>query len=270
MLPFFRKIRYRLAENNQFLAYSRYAIGEILLVVVGILIALSVNNYNQSRMEKEDEAAYLEGIRSDLLSQISDYEEFISSNDQRITIINELLDNEVEQRGFKRNDSIIGMFNKIISVSPPTEVKTTFTELLSSGDLKLIRNESLKNDIVRFYQDLERMVQGSISNITNVYQNHLLSILTSRTLVGNQGNYSSYDGDLEKEVHDRDYPDHVIEAVYEKLEDPNLELELVNALNLRAIIEVLQKDRSRVIVESAQELIKHIETELRDEHDMEI
>lgn len=91
-------------------------------MVVGILIALSVNNYNQSRMEKEDEAAYLEGIRSDLLSQISDYEEFISSNDQRITIINELLDNEVEQGGFKRNDSIIGMFNKIISVSPPTEI----------------------------------------------------------------------------------------------------------------------------------------------------
>lgn len=114
------------------------------------------------------------------------------------------------------------------------------------------------------------MVQGSNSNITNVYQNHLLSILTSRTLVGNQGNYSSYDGDLEKEVHDRDYPDHVIEAVYEKLEDPNLELELVNALNLRAIIEVLQKDRSRVIVESARELITHIEPELRDEHDMEI
>jgi hypothetical protein len=47
-------------------------------------------------------------------------------------------------------------------------------------------------------------------------------------------------------------------------------LELVNALNMRALIEVLQKDRSRTIVESAQELIKDIGSELRDQHDIEI
>jgi hypothetical protein len=239
-------------------------------VVIGILIALSVNNYNQSLKNKKDEAAYLEGIRSDLLKQIIDFEEFISYNDERITIINELLDNEVEQGGFKRNDSIFGMFNKIISVSSPTEIKTTFTELLSSGDLNLIRNQNLKNDIVRFYQDLEGMIQRSNSNLTNVYQNHIFSILASRTLVGNQDNYSSYWGDLKKELRDRNYPEHVKEAVFDKLEDPDLELELVNALNMRALIEVLQKDRSRTIVESAQELIKDIESELRDQHDIEI
>ena len=258
-----------MADDNKPLKYMRYAIGEIILVVVGILIALSVNNYNQSRIDKKDGAAYLEGIRSDLLKQIIDFEEFISYNDQRIRIINELLDNEVEKGGFKRNDSIIGMFNKIISISAPTETKTAFTELLSSGDLNLIRNESLKSEIVRFYQNLAEMVQRSNSNITNVYQNHLLSILTARTLIGNQGNYSGYWGNLKNEVIDRNYPDHVKEAVFEKLENPDLELELVNALNLRAIIEVLQKDRSKTIVESAHELVNHIESELRDQHDIE-
>ncbi len=44
MLPFFRKIRYRLAQDNQFFKYSRYTIGEIVLVVIGILIALYINN----------------------------------------------------------------------------------------------------------------------------------------------------------------------------------------------------------------------------------
>ena len=161
------------------------------------------------------------------------------------------------------------MFNKIISISAPTETKTAFTELLSSGDLNLIRNESLKSEIVRFYQNLAEMVQRSNSNITNVYQNHLLSILTARTLIGNQGNYSGYWGNLKNEVIDRNYPDHVKEAVFEKLENPDLELELVNALNLRAIIEVLQKDRSKTIVESAHELVNHIESELRDQHDIE-
>ena len=258
-----------MADDNRPLKYMRYAVGEIALVVIGILIAFSVNNYNQSRIDKKDAAAYLEGIRSDLLKQIIDFEEVITYNDQRIMIINELLDNEVEQGGFKRNDSIIGMFNKIISVSSPTETKTAFTELLSSGDLNLIRNEILKSEIVRFYQNLKEMVQRSNGNITNVYQNHLLSILTARTLIGNQGNYSGYWGNLNIEVIDRNYPDHVKEAVFEKLEDPELELELVNALNLRALIEVLQKDRSKTIVESAHELVNHIESELRDQHHIE-
>ena len=46
MINFFRKTRKKLADDNKFFKYSRYAIGEIVLVVVGILIALQVNNYN--------------------------------------------------------------------------------------------------------------------------------------------------------------------------------------------------------------------------------
>lgn len=53
MLPFFRKIRWRLAQDNQFFKYSRYAIGEIALVVVGILIALYINNWNENRKKRE-------------------------------------------------------------------------------------------------------------------------------------------------------------------------------------------------------------------------
>jgi len=59
MTPFFRRIRRKLANNNQFLMYSRYAIGEIVLVVVGILIALQINNWNEYRKERLKERAYL-------------------------------------------------------------------------------------------------------------------------------------------------------------------------------------------------------------------
>jgi len=53
MTPFFRRIRHKLANENQFLRYSRYAIGEIVLVVVGILIALQINTWNEQRKDKE-------------------------------------------------------------------------------------------------------------------------------------------------------------------------------------------------------------------------
>ena len=52
MTPFFRRIRQKLANENQFLKYSRYAIGEIVLVVIGILIALAINNWNEERVKK--------------------------------------------------------------------------------------------------------------------------------------------------------------------------------------------------------------------------
>ncbi|MGB5264769.1 MAG: DUF6090 family protein, partial [Lutimonas sp.] len=52
MIPFFRKIRKKMADDNRPLKYMRYAIGEILLVVIGILIALQINNWNEDRVKK--------------------------------------------------------------------------------------------------------------------------------------------------------------------------------------------------------------------------
>jgi len=52
MINFFRKTRKQLADDNKFFKYSRYAIGEIVLVVIGILIALSINNWNEVQKER--------------------------------------------------------------------------------------------------------------------------------------------------------------------------------------------------------------------------
>ena len=49
MIPFFRKIRKKMADDNKPLKYMRYAIGEIVLVVIGILIALQINTWNEER-----------------------------------------------------------------------------------------------------------------------------------------------------------------------------------------------------------------------------
>jgi hypothetical protein len=59
MLPFFSKIRYHLAKDNQFLKYSRYAIGEIVPVVIGILIALQINTWNEQNKGNKEEQIIL-------------------------------------------------------------------------------------------------------------------------------------------------------------------------------------------------------------------
>ena len=66
MLRFFRQIRQRLLTDNKFSKYLLYAIGEILLVVIGILIALQVNNWNEDRIERKNEVKLLKELKADL------------------------------------------------------------------------------------------------------------------------------------------------------------------------------------------------------------
>ena len=58
MINFFRKIRYNLMEKNKTGKYLKYAIGEILLVVIGILIALQINTWNEERLKQKELKIY--------------------------------------------------------------------------------------------------------------------------------------------------------------------------------------------------------------------
>lgn len=80
MIPIFRRLRKQLANDNKPIQYLRYAIGEIVLVVIGILIALSINNWNQDLQNKKLEQATLKALLNefqDNRNSISDYLENI-------------------------------------------------------------------------------------------------------------------------------------------------------------------------------------------------
>ncbi|WP_157473012.1 DUF6090 family protein [Eudoraea adriatica] len=74
MIKFFRRIRYDLMEKNKTGKYFKYAIGEILLVVIGILIALSINNWNEKVKNMRIENNYLIRISKDLENDLLEFE----------------------------------------------------------------------------------------------------------------------------------------------------------------------------------------------------
>ncbi|MGB5316457.1 MAG: DUF6090 family protein, partial [Robiginitalea sp.] len=74
MLRFFRTLRQRFLNENKFNKYLLYAIGEIVLVVIGILIALSINNWNENLKNKKLETSYLKRIYEDLDTDLLQYE----------------------------------------------------------------------------------------------------------------------------------------------------------------------------------------------------
>ena len=70
MIRFFRKIRLKLVRENKFGQYIKYAIGEIVLVVIGILIAVQINNWNQNRKDDQILNEYLVKIKSHTLEDL--------------------------------------------------------------------------------------------------------------------------------------------------------------------------------------------------------
>ena len=72
MIKFFRKIRYNLMSENKTGKYFKYAIGEIILVVIGILIALQINNWNENRLQQKQLLSVYKRILTDIDNDIKE------------------------------------------------------------------------------------------------------------------------------------------------------------------------------------------------------
>ena len=145
MIKFFKKIRQNLLTENKFSKYMLYAIGEIVLVVVGILIALQINNWNQNRLAVNEEQAILKNIHTEFLqNKVVLIESIRQSNIVSIsgkTIFNLIGKERIEIE--KNNvDSLIFNSLEIASFRPS---ENTISDLLQSGRLQLLRNNRLKD-----------------------------------------------------------------------------------------------------------------------------
>jgi len=152
MINFFRKIRRKLADDNKPLKYARYAIGEIVLVVIGILIALQINNWNEEKKDRSLEIEFLKRLKSDLVTdstyysrRIKDSENFVMSN---IDFISELY---MVQKNYT---DVKILFEKLtLSSKHLVTQNSTYLELINDGKLNLIRNTELKTALIGYYRN---------------------------------------------------------------------------------------------------------------------
>lgn len=157
MIKFFRRIRQKLIIENKLSKYLLYAIGEILLVVIGILIALQINNNNDLRKARIKEVHYLNNIKTDLKINNLEIDRYIDVRTQSIEAANTIIDH---MEGKPIED--LGAFNAlgvpIYNWQKFHQNNNTFQELVSSGNLALISNDSIKNmllDIETVYKKLK-------------------------------------------------------------------------------------------------------------------
>ena len=151
-MKFFRNIRKKLASENKVGSYLRYAIGEILLVVIGILIALQVNNWNEARKNRIQERNFLVRLLTDINTDIENISSSIRLNKNRMQRAEFLLASmdqpqlaEDSATYFIRSIEYAGYTNN------PVVSNNTFEEIKSSGKLSIIRNEKLRSVIQEYY-----------------------------------------------------------------------------------------------------------------------
>ncbi len=166
MIPIFRKIRHKLSDNNQFLKYSRYAIGEILLVVIGILIALSINNWNEYRKQRVLEQEILNNLSNNLErniglieSQLEVIFEFNNSSDVILSIIEKKNDYSDSLKTHFDNVRLLGTFGMFLPEDG--------YESLKNAGFDIIINSSIKREI----QTLFEVTYPTAINIIKGFEN---------------------------------------------------------------------------------------------------
>lgn len=149
MLKFFRKIRQKLINQSNIKKYALYAIGEIVLVVIGILIALQINNWNEKNKIKNEELKILTEIKKSLKDDLRNLKINLRTNvssKRSLNIIKEQIALE------KPTNDSLNYFYYAILFTNTVDITTGPYETLKSKGLDLISNDSLRNNIVLYYE----------------------------------------------------------------------------------------------------------------------
>lgn len=148
MIKFFRKIRYDLLEKNKTGKYFKYAIGEIILVVIGILIALSINNWNENAKTHRNQRNNLQLIKVEMINNLQavveakkDLSRTIASSRDLINLIN--THNNLKNIEEPELSSLIaGLLRDDVQAFLENGA---MNQLIASDGLKNIENDSIRN-----------------------------------------------------------------------------------------------------------------------------
>ncbi len=149
MIKFFRHIRQTLIMENKTGKYLKYAIGEIVLVVIGILIALQINTWNENRKLKLQEVSILKDLQTDLKASLLEINRNIDENQKIVNYIKTIAKYLEEDLPYE--NVLDSAFGKITAWSSPYFTFTAYETLKNKG-LDIIQNIDLKKFIVNLYE----------------------------------------------------------------------------------------------------------------------
>jgi hypothetical protein len=148
MIKFFRKIRQNMIKENRASKYLLYAIGEIILVVIGILIALSINNWNNDQNLRRTEVALLKEMKKNLETDLVDIQWNINNNKTKLNANEIVLESLKNSESY--NDTLNFYYGNLWGGTYFSKNTSAYDNLKSIG-FHIIKNDSLRIRITELY-----------------------------------------------------------------------------------------------------------------------
>lgn len=235
MIRFFSKIRYKLAAENKVVKYLRYAIGEILLVVIGILIALQVNNWNQSRILKKQEKILLEEIHAEFKYNKAELESNLlrySDVYDNLTKIIDLFPIDTQTTDI---DSLAIYLNRTIFRGNYDYSNTALEKIKMAPSYDIISNEELRNLLLEWevvLADYMEIEESTIKHLEQQYEPALYSYFKRPYEIG--------------------------------FKDPRAKLEFLGTVEFESLIDARRRRISNLYSAVNRSIFKHSITEILD------
>jgi hypothetical protein len=268
MIKFFRKIRQRLLAENKISKYLIYAIGEIILVVIGILIALQINNWNEQRKQDAQIAKYAKSFVIDLEKDIA-MMDTINNTAKQISIRIDSLANYIRNSKIEEISNLDFICLTWVRLYRPYSWnRATLEEIKNSGSLRLINNEDISKRIIKYDSQSRHMdedyyadkVQSEnanqiLSKVVNYNYPNMVELAEMLRLKTNYGQiYETFNNPIYKEAQEYDLSLNQI--------DINL---INNAVNSFIRLQYLLSIRTQIelpgLIKDAQELINLLNDE---------
>jgi hypothetical protein len=265
MIKFFRKIRQNLLMENKTAKYFKYAIGEIILVVIGILIALGINNWNENRKLRNQEIIYLHNLKDDIVAQIRLLEVYIDFENIIIDHTNDIINHYELNGGFNNMDKVFPKMNDLSLRWTFSNANKTIMQMLNSNQINIIQNRKLKEELIDFNQQIDLFSKNTSINNTNLVDNYTASYLieiTPYALYGYSERMIRKFNDFYPIVTNRVNDNELDEISIQIMNEPKNNLNLINKIVFRNTLSILQKAGNQDLKDKAGQILGILEKEI--------
>ena len=165
MIRFFRQLRKGFVNQEQITKYLLYALGEIALVVIGILIALQINIANEHQKDLQKEQVYLKALKAELMRDTARIQRTKRALSRMKSATRYILD-VYEDPEHVIQDSIhfIGQYKLMVAFDLDLPEPMVWGELQSTGNLSLIRDRRILDGLYAYYDTMNSVARDYENN----------------------------------------------------------------------------------------------------------
>jgi hypothetical protein len=195
MIKFFRKIRLELIHEQRMGKYFKYAVGEIILVVIGILIALQINNWNEASKNQKEELKLLQEMHNNLKNDLKDC--IWNINKQQDLIVSNMAVLTHLEKALPINDTLKNHYGNLIYATTQRRNMAAYDHLKSRG-IDLISDDSLRTHITVVYSERYYFIEKMELEYDNPYQLNTLIPQLNEKVILETSEQKGYPVDMER------------------------------------------------------------------------